>query len=179
MPRATRTQSRCARCGRPVEPGEYLCSHCREEVGPAATVQPPPTDDEREQELRRRRWPQSMVKPSPVQYHATIMVTIFAALLALGLWAFLGHRGVGPFDAELARRGPFRAGTEAVVVAVTNQGSKTGRATCSVRAFDAADTGIATVTILTPPIPPHTTIDVTQTLMGLDTEPADFETVCS
>jgi hypothetical protein len=65
------------------------------------------------------------------------------------------------------------------VLEVTNQGSKTSRATCSVRAFDASDTAIDTATVLTPPIPAHTTIDVTQTFRGLDVEPADYDTVCS
>jgi hypothetical protein len=120
-----------------------------------------------------------MVRPSPVQYHATIMVTIFAALVALALWAFLSHRGVGPFDVKLSHQGPFRHGQVSVVLEVTNQGSKASRATCSVRAFDAADTALDTTTVLTPPIPPHTSIDVTQTFRGLDVEPADFDTVCS
>lgn len=177
MSKTRPTETHCARCGRPVEPGEYLCSQCREEVGPAATVQPPPPDDEQEQ--RRRRWPATMVRPSPVQYHATLLVTIFAALVALALWAFLSHRGVGPFDARLAHQGPFRAGSVSVVLEVTNQGSKTSRATCSIRAFDAANTAIDTTTLLTPPIPPNTTIDVTQMFRGLDSEPAEFDTVCS
>jgi hypothetical protein len=120
-----------------------------------------------------------MVRPSPVQYHATIMVTIFLALVALALWAFLSHRGVGPFDAKLLRQGQFRNGRVSVVLEVTNQGSKTSRATCSIRAFDSADTVIDTVTALTAPIPAHTTIDVTQTFRGLHTAPADFDTVCS
>jgi DNA-directed RNA polymerase subunit RPC12/RpoP len=178
MSKTRPTETRCARCGRPVEPGEYLCSQCREEVGPAATVAPPTTTDA-DQEQRRRRWPGTMVRPSPVQYHATLLVTIFAALVVLALWAFLSHRGVGPFDAKLARQGPFRAGNVSVVLAVTNQGSKTSRATCSIRAFDAADTAIDTTTVLTPPIPPHVTIDVTQTFRGLDSEPAAFDTICS
>lgn len=177
MPTTRDTDTRCARCGRPVEPGQYLCAQCREEVGPAASVQPPPREDD--QELRRRRWPPSMVRPSPVQYHATIMVTIFVALVALALWAFLSHRGVGPFDVKLLHQGPFRGGRVSVVLEVTNQGSKTSRATCSVRAFDASDTAIDTATVLTPPIPAHTTIDVTQTFRGLDVEPADYDTVCS
>src|SRR5690349_6542018 len=108
----------CARCGRPVEPGEHLCAQCREEVGPAAAAGAPapmvarpaarqsPERDELEQ--RREKWPSTMVRPSPVQYHATIFVTIFLVLAALGVWAFIAHRGVGPYHASIQGRSAFR-----------------------------------------------------------------------
>src|SRR4051794_18239214 len=91
----------CARGGeRPVEPGQHLCTQGREEAGPAArgtAPAPPPSGIDE----RRSRWPSTMVKPSPVQYHATIMVTIFLVLAALGVWAFLPHKGVGPFASKV------------------------------------------------------------------------------
>src|SRR5919201_5382713 len=90
--------ARCARCGRPVEPGEHLCAQCREEapVQVLGRTSEPPAETEIEE--RRRRWPPGMVRPSPVQYHATVMVTVALVLVGLGLFAFLNHRGVGPFE---------------------------------------------------------------------------------
>ena len=120
-----------------------------------------------------------MVKPSPVQYHATIVVTIFAVLAALGVWAFVAHRGVGPFDANLAQRSPFRDGTQTIVVSVDNQGSRSSRATCTFRALDTADVQIAVTTFLTDPIPAHGAISVTHVFRGLDEEPAAYDPVCT
>jgi hypothetical protein len=177
MPKTTDTL--CARCGeRPVEPGQHLCTQCREEVGPAArdsASAPPPSDlDE-----RSSRWPATMVKPSPVQFHATIMVTIFLVLAALGVWAFLSHKGVGPFDSKVTLQGPVRNGSQTIVVTVTNQGSRASRATCSFRALDESETQLAAQTVLTPSIPAHGSIEVTQTFRGLEITPAGFDTVCS
>jgi hypothetical protein len=172
MPTAPTT---CARCGRPVDPGEHLCAQCREEVGPAATARPPPSDLER----RRSRWPSTMVKPSPVQYHATIMVTIFVVLAGLGIWAFLSHRGVGPFEANVVRQTAFENGNQTIVVAVANQGSRTSRATCTFRALDSSGTELAVATVLTDPIPGGETADVTHVWRGLRAPPAAFDTVCT
>jgi len=120
-----------------------------------------------------------MVRPSPVQYHATIMVTIFLVLAGLALWAFIGHHGVGPFDGKVARMGPDRGGTVTIVVEVTNQGSKESRATCSVTAVDSQDLDEGTVTTLTPPIPGHSSVTVTAVFRGLGTPPADYRVRCS
>ena len=119
-----------------------------------------------------------MVKPSPVQYHATIMVTIFVVLAGLAVWAFLGHRGVGPFDAKIVRQ-TSAAGTETIVVEVTNQGSRSSRATCTFRALDASDTELAKATELTEPIPGHETIDVTYVFRGLREAPAGYDSICT
>jgi hypothetical protein len=186
MPTAT-----CARCGRPVEPGEHLCAQCREEVGPAAAAAPPAVGvaqprrdpdeatDPSDLDRRRDRWPSTMVRPSPVQYHATIFVTVVLVLTGLAVWAFLGHRGVGPFRSDVRQTGQFRAGTQTIVVAVANKGSRTSRATCSFKALDASGTELATTTLLTAPIPGHTTVEVTQVFRGLATKPAAYDSVCS
>jgi hypothetical protein len=120
-----------------------------------------------------------MVRPSPVQYHATIFVTVFLVLVGLGVWAFLGHRGVGPFEANVRSESAFAGGTETIVVAVTNQGSRSSRATCTFRALDSSTTQIASATVLTDPIPGHTTVDVTHVFHGLGAEPAGFDPICS
>jgi hypothetical protein len=120
-----------------------------------------------------------MVKPSPVQYHATIMVTIFVVLAALAIWAFIGHRGHGPYQAKVVRQSSSAGGTETIVVAVTNEGDRASRATCTFRALDASDTELATTTQLTEPIPGHGTIDVTHVFRGLREAPAGYDAVCS
>jgi hypothetical protein len=171
----------CARCGRPVEPGEHLCAQCREEVGPAATAgqpDPGPIGDTDQQE-RQDRWPATMVRPSPVQYHATIFVTVALVLVGLGVWAFISHHGVGPFDAGVLSLSAYDNGAQTIVVAVTNEGSRSSRATCTFRALDGSDVPIATTTVLTDPIPSHATVDVTQVFRGLPTQPAAYDTVCT
>jgi hypothetical protein len=120
-----------------------------------------------------------MVRPSPVQYHATIFVTIFIVLAGLGVWAFLAHRGVGPFQGSIDHRSAFRAGSQAIVVAVENQGSRSSRATCTFRALDATEGEMATATRLTDPVPARGTIDVTQVFHGLRAEPAAYDVLCT
>jgi hypothetical protein len=114
-----------------------------------------------------------------VQYHATIFVTVVLVIAGLGVWAFLGHRGVGPYGAEVSSVSPYRNGTQSIAVAVTNEGSRSSRATCTFRALDVANTEIASATLLTDPIPGHTTTDVTHVFRGLGAEPAGYDTVCT
>src|SRR6266487_3480098 len=98
--------ARCARCGRPVEPGQYLCASCREEAPvPVASTQAPPGEARRppprDVQERAARWPAGMPRPSPVQYHATVMVAIFLVLIGLAVFAFWSHHGVGPFQGSV------------------------------------------------------------------------------
>jgi hypothetical protein len=120
-----------------------------------------------------------MVRPSPVQYHATIFVTVALVLVGLAVWAFISHHGVGPFDANVRSRTDYAHGSQTIVVAVTNQGSRSSRATCTFRALDGSDVPIASATVLTDPIPSHTTADVTYVFRGMTTQPAAFDTVCT
>src|SRR2546423_8626894 len=115
---------RCARCGRPVEPGEHLCAQCRDEapVRVMGRAQAPP---ESELDERQRRWPPGMVKPSPLQYHATVMVTVVLVLVGLAPFAFLHHRGVGPFNASPVRANRTATRSLVVTFSVTNHGSHT------------------------------------------------------
>lgn len=173
------TTTRCARCGRPVEPGMHLCDQCREEVGPAARADTRPVPEATDLDERRTRWPTTMVKPSPVQYHATILVTIFLVLAGLAVWAFLSHRGVGPFPSTVTSRSGYDAGTQSIVVEVTNDGSRTSRATCTLRALDDSERELAVVIVLTDPIPGGEAIDVTHVFRGLEQPPAGYDTVCT
>lgn len=158
------TTTRCARCGREIEAGTYLCARCREEEGPSlgTRVKPPS-----ELEQRASKWPPWMPKPSPVQYHATVMVTIFLVLAGLAVFAFIGHQGIGPFHAGVVSS-RFKAPSSIVVVSrVRNEGSKTSRANCRVVAF-VGGTIESSQNLLTRPIPPKGTITVREILNGAD-----------
>ena len=170
--------ARCARCGRPVEPGEHLCAQCRDEapVRVMGRAQAPP---ESELDERQRRWPPGMVKPSPVQYHATVMVTVVLVLVGLALFAFLHHRGVGPFDASHVRA--HRTATSSVVVtfSVTNQGSHTARSTCHITALDGSGSTVADESVLTPAVAPGSTIHVSHVLPIAMAAAARFQARCT
>ena len=169
--------TRCARCGRPIEPGEHLCAQCREEgPGPVVgTAEPPP---ETELEERRRRWPSGMPRPSPVQYHATIMVTVALVLVALGVFAFLNHRGVGPFAATVQRTDVVGPSSIRAVVTVTNEGSRTGRSTCRVVAVGTSGDTLATASVLTDPIAADTSLTVRVVLRQLTASPDHVTAIC-
>jgi hypothetical protein len=120
-----------------------------------------------------------MPRPSPVQYHATVMVAIFLVLLGLALFAFWNHHGVGPFRGSVR---DFRAppGRSLVVVAtVENQGSKSARATCRLSALDASNTEEAGEMVLTPTIPGHETITLRHTFPSVTAAPAAVTISCS
>ena len=149
----------CARCGRPVEPGEHLCAQCREEVGPAAAAAPPAARVAREQREPRDSPSRTPSAPEPetrttsnaaaaggrtrwsarARSSTTPRSSSRSCSCSPGsaVWAWLGHRGVGPFDANVQSAGRFRAGTQTIVVAVENKGSRSSRATCTFRALDA------------------------------------------
>src|SRR5439155_24154202 len=81
--------TRCARCGREIEAGTYLCERCREEEGPSfGTRIKPPTD----LEARAGRWPSWMPKPCPVQSHVTVSVVILLVVAGMTMFAYLLYR---------------------------------------------------------------------------------------
>jgi hypothetical protein len=167
----------CARCGKPVEPGEHLCAQCREE-GPGPVMGRPDALPESDLEQRERRWPPGMPRPSPVQYHATIMVTVAVVLIGLGVFAFLNHRGVGPFTGTMQRTQVVGPSSIRVVVSVANEGSKTGRSTCRITAVDTAGQALTSDTVLTEPIPADRTVTVRTTLRALSATPDHVSVFC-
>jgi hypothetical protein len=120
-----------------------------------------------------------MVRPSPVQYHATVMVTIALVLLGLAAFAFLSRQGVGPFEAVVQRHTVLPGERVETVVVVENGGSKAARATCQVIALDATGKRQAVTTLLTPQIPGGESVAVRTTLEGLGADPAAFRVDCS
>ena len=169
------TTTRCARCGTEIGAGNYLCARCREEEGPSVGTRiRPPSDLER----RAERWPAWMPKPSPVQYHATVMAVIVLALAGLGLFAFLSHRGVGPFVGRTLHTQRVPPTSLVVVAEITNEGSKTARANCRLVALVDTFTEAA-ATRLTGEIPPGGSVRVRQTLHGVVKDPTTVTVNCS
>jgi hypothetical protein len=120
-----------------------------------------------------------MVRPSPVQYHATVMVTVALVLVGLALFAFLNHRGVGPFSTSLLHSQPRGIHAVTVTFSVRNDGSRPGRSTCRITAEDDAELLIGTDTVLTRSIEPGATATVRHTLAGLSSSPAGIIIRCA
>jgi len=170
------TTTRCARCGREIEAGTYLCARCREEEGPSlGTRMKPPSDLEQ----RASKWPPWMPKPSPVQYHATVMVAVFLVIAGLGVLALISHHGVGPFTGHTVRFTYRSDGTLVVAATVRNDGSKVAHANCRITPFVGKTFAENSDTVLTPLIQPHGTVTVRDVLHGVHAKPTDVVLNCS
>jgi hypothetical protein len=119
-----------------------------------------------------------MPKPSPVQYHATVAVTIVLVLLGLALFAFLSHRGVGPFKGHADHWASRPPASLVVNVSVRNDGSKTARANCRIVAL-VGQTAESAESVLTDPIDPKKTLRFDQVLHGVDERPTNVVVNCS
>ncbi len=120
-----------------------------------------------------------MPRPSPVQYHATVMVAVFLVLVGIAVFAFWSHHGVGPFQGSVTQ---FRlsAGQSLTVVAtVENQGSKAARSTCRISARNASHTEVAGDMVLTPPVPAHGSVTLRHSIPGVAAPPADVTISCT
>ena len=163
-----------------MEPGQHLCEVCREEgPGPVATRATATRERRRPPELQEResRWLPEMPRPSPVQYHATVMVVVFLVLLGIAAFAFWSHHGVGPFKGHVET---FHRQAHAVQVTATvqNLGSKTARSTCRISLQDASNVEITGVTVLTLPIPAHQSVALRETVPNVDAAPASASISC-
>ena len=80
-----------------------------------------------------------MATPSASQYHGTVVaVAIVLAVAGLAVAASLSLRGVGPYEAaEVRSIEPADPVGYAITFAVTNEGTKAGRAKCQLVALDA------------------------------------------
>ena len=124
-----------------MQPGGKVCEHCELPLdGPAAV----------------RYNPAGLALPSPIQGHATVLVGVIAAvgLLAIGAW-FVTH-GVGPFHSNVVNSS-VEPGSSALVVQVQvrNEGSRSGKARCQVRAVQPDGSLVSSEVQLTPSIPGH------------------------
>jgi hypothetical protein len=121
----------CARCGAPVPLDVGLCERCN---------------------------PLGLKDAASSQVHGTVFLAIGLAVGALAIAAHLAVAGIGPFVADVTA---MRAGTTATSVvatlAVTNQGTAAGSATC--RLTDPADRGANHQEVVyTPRIGPGATV---------------------
>ncbi len=141
----------CIKCGREVGPDESICEVCNRA---------------------------GMTAPSASQYHGTVAAAIVLAVAALAIAASLSLRGVGPYAAEVRDVAPAQPGF-AITYAVTNEGTKPGRAKCQLVTF--ADTGarLRAVSTITGQIPGGATSEQTETITGLEVEPARVTVTCS
>jgi len=120
-----------------------------------------------------------MPRPSPVQYHATVMVAVFLVLVGLAVFAFWSHHGVGPFEGKVQQFTVPPGGSLVVVATVQNQGSKAARATCRITALDTSDTPEGAETVLTEQIPAGGTVTLRHEFADVTVPPASVSITCT
>ena len=143
---------RCIKCGREVGPDESICEVCNRA---------------------------GMVAPSATQYHGTVVAAILVAVAGLAIAASLSLRGVGPYAAEVRDVAPAEAAGVVVAFRVTNEGTKPGRAKCQLVALDADGQQLRTRGTVTSQIAGGASAELTETVPGLQEEPASVSVSCS
>ncbi len=121
----------CARCGAPVALDVGLCERCN---------------------------PLGLKDVASSQVHGTVFLAVGIGIAALAIGAHLAVAGIGPFKAEVtAMRPASTAGAVVATLAITNQGTAAGTATC--RLTDPEDRGIDHQDVVyTARVPPGSTI---------------------
>ena len=142
----------CIKCGREVGPDETICEVCNQA---------------------------GMATPSATQYHGTVVVAIVLAVAVLGIAASLSLRGVGPYAAQVLHVERAEPAGFAITYAVTNEGTKPGRAKCQLVALDADGQQLRTRGTVTSQIAGGATAELTETVPGLQEEPASVSISCS
>ncbi len=115
----------CIKCGREIGPDETICDICNQA---------------------------GMATPSASQYHATMVAAIVIGVILLAVAASVAMSGVGPFQAQTLDVKTASSGVQ-VTVAVTNDGSKVGRAKCQVIAQDRNGRSLDSHATVSPPVP--------------------------
>jgi len=145
-------ERQCIKCGREVGPDETICEVCNRA---------------------------GMATPSASQYHGTVAAAIVLAVIGLAVAASLSLRGVGPYAAEVREVRPSDPVGFAITYAVTNEGTRAGRAKCQLVALGASGQRLRTQNTLTTRIEGGATAEQTETIPGLETEPADVTVSCT
>jgi hypothetical protein len=143
---------RCIKCGREVGPDESICAVCNRA---------------------------GMATPSATQYHGTVVVAVVLAVVALAIAASLSLRGVGPYTAAVSAVSDARPVGYEVTYAVTNEGSRPGRAKCQLVAFNDAGQRLRARNTVTEQIPGGESVEAMATLPDLDDAPAEVTVTCS
>jgi predicted nucleic acid-binding Zn ribbon protein len=141
----------CIKCGREIGPDETVCDICNRA---------------------------GMATPSSSQYHGTVAVAIVLAVAALAVAASLSLRGVGPYAAEVQAVTPADTVGYAITYAVTNEGTKPGRAKCLIVATGPAGERLRSRNTITAPIPGGETTEMTEEIPGLELEPSAVTISC-
>lgn len=147
-PRPSRS---CYKCGRAIGPDETMCAVCNRA---------------------------GMATPSATQYHGTVAVAIVLAVALLAGAASLAMRGIGPYSASTVRIVPDAQGSVVATVAVTNQGSKSGRAKCELRALDAGGRELAVANAISPEVAGGESVTMEQRISGVDGTPSSVTVTC-
>lgn len=142
----------CIKCGREIGPDESICEVCNRA---------------------------GMATPSASQYHGTVVVAIVLAIAGLAFAASLSLRGVGPYGAEVRGVEPADPIGYAITFAVTNEGTRAGRAKCQLVALDSDGRQLRTRGTVTSQIAGGSTVELTESIPGLEVEPATVNVRCS
>ena len=145
-------RGRCLKCGRQIAAQQTLCGACNRA---------------------------EMATPSATQYHGTVAAAIVVGVLGLAIAAGLAVRGVGPYDASAVSVSEPNPGGLDVRLAVSNRGSRAGRAKCQIIALDAAGRRMAAVTTLTPAVEGGGSVVVAARLPGVTRQPARITASCA
>ncbi|MEA2651686.1 MAG: hypothetical protein QOI85_1407 [Chloroflexota bacterium] len=151
-PSAGREPRRCIKCGREVGPDESICEICNRA---------------------------GMATPSASQYHGTVVVAIVLAVAGLAAAASFSMRGVGPYGAEVLRVQPAEPAGFAITYAVTNEGTRAGRAKCQLVALDDEGQQLRTRGTVTSQIAGGASAELIETVPGLQEKPASVTVSCS
>lgn len=146
-----RAGRRCYKCGREIGPDETICEVCNRA---------------------------GMATPSASQYHGTMVVGIIAGVVLLAIAASLAMRGVGPYEARTVAFRPDVQGVVVATVAVSNEGSRAGRARCRLAARDVAGNELGVVTSVTPEVEGGSTVTYDQPIRGVGGEAASVSVSC-
>ncbi len=141
----------CIKCGREVGDDESICAVCNRA---------------------------GMATPSATQYHGTIAVAIVLAVAGLAWAAGSALEGVGPYAAQVRQVAAADAGYE-IGYAVTNEGTRSGRAKCQVIALDGDGRRLRQANEITGPIEGGETLDESVSIPGLAEEPDEVTIRCS
>lgn len=142
----------CIKCGREIGADETVCAVCNRA---------------------------GMATPSATQYHGTVVVAIVLAVAGLALAASLSLRGVGPYAAEVQAVEPAEPIGFTVTYAVTNEGTRPGRAKCQLIALDEGGRQLRTRSTVTAQIDGGGTVEATEEIPGLDVRPRQVTIACS
>lgn len=142
----------CIKCGREIGPDDSICEVCNRA---------------------------GMATPSASQYHGTVVAAIVLAIAGLAVAAGLSLRGVGPYGAEVRGVEPADPIGYAITYAVTNEGTKAGRAKCQLVALDADGRQLRARGTVTSQIAGGSTVELTEAIPGLDVAPTSVEVRCS